>query len=321
MKIYSEKTNIGLRHLRAIHVIWQQGSFTRAADILGVVPSALSETVRQIEEHAGAPLFSRSGRPILPTPLGLAFLQDTAPLLGTLGNAFDRLRRQGHLLEGALAVGASPSAISGLVAPVIAAFHKDHPEITLTLHDDIAETLAAAVIRGDLDLALAGRTRESQDLEQVLVKRDPFILACRTDSALFRRGSIPLAEIDPEGLIHLDPKTGISELIAATPELGERYRTGPLRAHSTVAQLCLVRAGLGLALIPMEAMRLFNDPMIGHVSISGLALERSLYLLLPRHRARSHVALLFETYVRAAIWPSAGGSLQQPRAALPERRP
>lgn len=297
MNTYSEKTNISLRHLRAAHAIWKQGSFTRAADILGVVPSALSETIRQLEELAGAPLFSRTGRPILPTPLGLSFLQETTPLVAGLNGALERLRARGHMMTGSLRIGASPSAISGLIAPAIAAFHQVYPDITVTLHDDIAEHLAEKVMSGDLDLAIAGRSRETAELHQRLMKRDPVVLGCRTDSRVYARGSIPLEEIDPAQLIHLDPDTGTADLIASAPELGERYRNGPLKAHSTVAQLCLLRAGVGYALMPLEALQLFNDPVISYVTVEGLRLERSLYLLSPRHRPTSHLATTFESFL------------------------
>lgn len=84
--------NISLRHIRALHAIRAQGSFARAAQELGVVPSALTETIRHFEAEAGAPLFDRSQRPPVPTPLNLAFLQETAPLLEGLDLALDRLR-------------------------------------------------------------------------------------------------------------------------------------------------------------------------------------------------------------------------------------
>lgn len=297
----SENSNISLRHLRAIHTIWQQGSFSRAADLLGVVPSALSETVRQIEELAGAPLFSRSSRPVQPTPLGQAFLEETAPLLTGVHQALGRLQRRGHLLEGRLAIGASPSAISDPIAPALAAFHQAHPEISVTLHDDIAEALALGVVSGKLDLALAGRARESLDLTQDLIGCDPIVLACRADDPLCQAGEVALDQIDPARLIHLDRATGTSELIATAPELGERFRTGPLNAHSTIAQLCLIRAGIGRALMPLNALRLFNDPAIDHARIADLALERRLYLLRPRHRPQSHVAQRFVDCLRAVL--------------------
>ena len=63
MKINSENLNLNLRHLRAMQAIAQQGSFSVAASVLGIVPSALSVIVRQIDESLGAPLFDRSSRP------------------------------------------------------------------------------------------------------------------------------------------------------------------------------------------------------------------------------------------------------------------
>lgn len=97
MKLHSENLNVNLRHLRALHAIWRGGSFVRAASDLGVVPSALTETVRQVEEALGAPLVDRSLRPPQPTPLGLEFLHDTAPLLESMDQVPCRGRHGRHM--------------------------------------------------------------------------------------------------------------------------------------------------------------------------------------------------------------------------------
>ena len=294
MKIDAENTNFNLRHLRAIHAIWAEGSFARAADRLGVVPSALTETVRQIEEIAGGSLFDRRSRPPVPTPLGLEFLKDTAPLLDALDQSLTRLRAQARGLHGALRLGAAPSAITPLIAPAIARFRAEHPRVILTLHDDVAETLAAMVADGRLDLAVAGRARSSPDLVQTEIAADPFGLACCAEHPLARRRApVRLADIDPQALIHLGTETGSSRLLAAHPGLPETLKTGPLRSHSTIAQLCLVRAGIGVALLPRNAVGLFNDPGIVFVPVSDLVLERKLYLLSPARRALSPTAERF----------------------------
>lgn len=286
MKIDAENTNFNLRHLRAIHAIWAEGSFARAADRLGVVPSALTETVRQIEEIAGGALFDRRSRPPVPTPVGLEFLKDTAPLLDALDQSLTRLRARARGLHGALRLGAAPSAITPLIAPAIARFRAEHPGVILTLHDDVAETLAAMVADGRLDLAAAGRARSSPDLVQTEIAADPFGLACCADHPLARTGApVRLSDIDPQALIHLGTETGSSRLLAAHPGLPDTLKTGPLRSHSTIAQLCLVRAGIGVALLPRNAVGLFNDPGIVFVPVSDLRLERKLYLLSPARRA------------------------------------
>lgn len=295
MKLDSENTNFNLRHLRAIHAVWSEGSFARAADRLGVVPSALTETVRQIEEIAGGALFDRRSRPPAPTPLGLAFLKDTAPVLEALDLSLSRVRDRARGRQASLRIGATPSAITPLVAPAIMAFRRAHTEVTLTLHDDIAETLAEMVADDRLDLAVAGRARSSPDLVQTPVASDPFGLACPAAHPFAARGApVSLSEIDPEEVIHLSTNTGTARLLAGAPSLPEALKTGRLRTHSTVAQLCLVRAGVGVALLPRNAVTLFNDPAIAFVPLADLVLDRVLYLLRPARRTASPMALRFE---------------------------
>lgn len=294
MKINSENTNVNLRHLRAIHAIWREGSFARAAESLGVVPSVLTETVRQLEEAAGLALFDRRLRPPRPTAPGLRYLEETRPLIESFDRALSHLRQSARLEHGSLAIGASPSAISGIVAPAIATFRKAYPSVTITLHDDIAERLAALVSEGTLDIAIAGRAGSSTDLLQTEISTDPFGLACRIDHPLaMKAGATRLRDIDPDSLIHLDENTGTARLLSSHPSLPAAFHQGCLKAHSTIAQLCLIRAGVGVALLPREAVLLFNDTSIAFVRIEDLDLSRSLYIVRSAKRTISHIAEKF----------------------------
>lgn len=293
MKINSANTNINLRHVRALHAIWMEGSFARAAAELGVVPSALTETVRQIEELAGGTLFDRSQRPPVPTPLGLAFLQETAPLLDGLDRAILRLQSDGGQNAGALAVGATPSAISQLIAPALARFRVSHPLVRIRVHDDIAEPLARLVADGELDLAVAGRALHSPDLRQTEIMRDPFGLACSAGHPLAGRDLVRLGDIDPAEIISLDPGTGTQQLLASSPSVPASLRIGAIEAHSTIAQISMIRAGLGVALLPRNALMLFGDPSLRFIAVEDLELWRTLYLLVSTGRRLSPNARAF----------------------------
>ncbi len=294
MKVYSRNTNISLRHLRALHAIWREGSFSRAAEGLGVVPSALSETVRQVEDRAGGLLFDRRRRPAVPTPLGLGFLKETAPILDEFDGALERLCNRPHDRRDAIRIGAAPSAITPLVAPVIGAFRNDHPDVSILLHDNVAETLADMVADGELDFAVAGRARTSPELVQTEIGADAFGLACRRDHPLAQRGGpARLEEIDPKSIIHLSGRTGSAMLLAESASLPSDMTSGLLQTHSTIAQLCLIRAGVGVALLPHNALMLFKDPGLCFVPIVNLSLVRRLFLLQPAQRALPDLAKTF----------------------------
>nr|WP_241188074.1 LysR family transcriptional regulator [Pseudohalocynthiibacter aestuariivivens] len=288
-----------MRHLRAIHTIWAEGSFARAAERLGVVPSALTETVRQMEEIACGQLFDRRSRPPVPTPLGLDYLKETAPLLAELEASLSRLQEQARGRAGSLRIGATPSAITPLVAPAIARFRAARPAVSITLHDDIAEVLATMVAEGDLDLAIAGRARISADLVQTGIADDPFVLACSTRHAFARRGTpVPLEDIDEKTLVHLNTETGISRILAGATDIPDRLKGGVLQAHSTIAQLCLVRANAGVALMPRNAALLFEDPSICLVPLANLDLRRRMFILTPARRYPTLAATEFEAELR-----------------------
>lgn len=297
MKIAS--VNLNLRHLRALHAVAAEGSFTAAAERLGVVPSALSELIRQLETTIGAPMFDRRTRPPAITPLGESFLRDTEPLLDGMDRAVSRLRQSAGLEEGTLLLGASPSAISELLVPILQGFLANRPNLRCTLHDDIAETLARKVSDGRLDLAVAGRAQHSPDLRQRTIMHDPVGLACAANHPLALAGSVALSELDAEMLIGLDANTGTQHLLTGCPDIPRAFLTPRLQAYSTIAQLCMIRAGLGVALLPRNAVLLFRDPQICFVPVRGLNLWRSLYLLEPARRPLTEAARAFITALKA----------------------
>ncbi|MGE4324551.1 MAG: substrate-binding domain-containing protein [Pseudodonghicola sp.] len=158
-----------------------------------------------------------------------------------------------RLQQGHLRIGATPSAISPLVAPAIGALRQLHPDLAISLHDDIAEILAGMVADGTLDIAVAGRARTSPDVIQTEIASDAFGLACHRDHPLARQaGPIRLADIDPREVIHPSPNTGTARLLSDAP-LPDSIKFGGLQTRSTIAQLCLVRASVGIAILPLNA--------------------------------------------------------------------
>lgn len=111
-------------------------SFTKAAGELGVSPSALSQTVRMLEQRLGVRLLDRSTRRVGVTEIGLAFLQDALPALAALSSAVDGVGELRDAPAGLLRLNVSRTASDILVMPHLPAFLEAYPDITVELHCD-----------------------------------------------------------------------------------------------------------------------------------------------------------------------------------------
>ncbi|SEI15586.1 DNA-binding transcriptional regulator, LysR family [Rhizobium tibeticum] len=295
MKVFSENTNIGLRHLRAALTVMEEGSFSRAAQRLGVVPSALTETIRTLELECGTAIFDRKRRPVRATEAGEAFLEGARDLLDRFELSLTNLRQVGGLKRGRVAIGAAPSAVLSPLSDAIMKFRADHPGIDIIVHDDVAERLAGMVVNRTLDFALAGPGFESAELDGRKISEDPFGLVCHRDHQLARSSRpIVLADINPEDVIALDGQAGIARMLADCPELPPRLTMGRIQTFSTIAQLTLISRNAGVALLPQQAAKVIQSDDIVFRAIADFRLIRSLYLLT---RNRSNLPPAAERFV------------------------
>jgi len=145
-----------LRDLNAFVVVAEEASFTRAAARLGVSQSALSQTVRNLEERVGIRLLNRTTRNVSPTEAGERLLSRVAPALEQIGQGFAQL---GSLLErpsGTIRISADEYAIQSLLWPALEPFLFRYPEINVELVTDygrtdvVRERFDAGVRRGKL---------------------------------------------------------------------------------------------------------------------------------------------------------------------------
>ncbi|EPE94703.1 LysR family transcriptional regulator [Rhizobium grahamii] len=294
MKVFSENTNIGLRHLRAALTVMEEGSFSRAAQRLGVVPSALTETIRMLEVECGTAIFDRKTRPVRATEAGQSFLEGARDLLDRFELSLANLRQLGGLKRGRVSIGAAPSAVLTPLSHAITNFRASYPDIDLVIHDDVAERLASMVVNRTLDFALAGPGFESAELEGRKISEDPFGLACHKDHELAcLTRPVLLDDINPESLIALDAQAGIARMLADCPDLPPRLRFGRIQTFSTIAQLTLISRNAGVALLPQQAAKVIQSEEIVFRRIADFRLIRSLYLLTRSRSSPSPAAQRF----------------------------
>jgi DNA-binding transcriptional LysR family regulator len=149
--------------LRAFASIVEHGSFARAAAQLGVSPSALSQTIRGLEERLGLRLLNRTTRSVAPSDAGARLLGRLGPALGELDAALRDLRETRDAPAGALRINA-PRAALQFIAPKLGPFHRAYPEIVLEV---IVQDSLADIVAGRFDAGIRLGERLEKDMVAV----------------------------------------------------------------------------------------------------------------------------------------------------------
>lgn len=142
--------------LRAFAAIVERGGFARAAAQLGMSPSALSQTIRGLEERLGVRLLNRTTRSVAPSEAGARLLARLLPALADLDAAVADVRTLSGAASGPLRINATRIAAIHLLAPLIGPFLKAYPDISLDLVvedklvDIVTERFDAGVRLGEM---------------------------------------------------------------------------------------------------------------------------------------------------------------------------
>src|SRR5215813_3554751 len=120
-----------IRHLRYFLAVAEAGSFSRAADRLGISQPAISQQMRDLEVGLRVSLFQRRGKRILLTSAGLIFQEHARSILRQLENFLDELSRDSVQLGGGLHLGTVPWVDVGLVPQLLGLFAARHPNVNL----------------------------------------------------------------------------------------------------------------------------------------------------------------------------------------------
>jgi DNA-binding transcriptional LysR family regulator len=246
---------IDLAALITLRAVRDHGSVSMAATALGYTPSAVSQQVKRLERQAGLPLLERLGRGVILTPAGRELVVAGSVLLTDLERIEADLHRTASTVAGHLEVAAFSTAMRGLVAPAIRDLLTAHPDLSVRLTECEPWPTIDNVASGQVDVGLVHSWGDvplaiPQHVQAVEMARDVADVLVPATHRLATRKRISPADVLDEGWI-ATPEGSICRQWLTRMYLG----TGrlPQIAHVSMefdSHIALVRAGLGIALVP-----------------------------------------------------------------------
>ncbi|WP_184556983.1 LysR family transcriptional regulator [Xanthomonas arboricola] len=248
-----------MESLRAFLRVAELGSFTRAADTLGLPKASVSTAVQRLEASLGTQLLHRTTRRVQLTGDGTAFSQRARDLLDDMEELHGMFQHERGQLRGRLRVDMSSGIARNFVIPALPSFLARHPQLDV----EISSTdRRVDVVREGFDCVLRVGTLEDTSL----VAR-PLgavrIVSCASADYLARRGTPScLDDLAQHDLVHYVPTLG-----QRSPGFeyhdGQRYQLLPMQGPVTVnngdAYLAAALAGLGIIQAPASPLRPYLD--------------------------------------------------------------
>jgi LysR family carnitine catabolism transcriptional activator len=282
--------NAEFRHIRAFLGVARAGNFTRAAAALNVSQPALTVQIRQLEASLGVRLFDRNNRRVALTQAGQALVAPLERVLTDLESIADHARDLSAHRRGLVTVAALPSIAATVLPRAIRQLNDRHAGIVVRVRDAIAGDILDLVRSGEVDFGVGTLIRPEPDLISAPILTDRLCAVARRDHPIARRRWISLGQLSALPLILMSVGSSVRQLVdRALEERGLAARPAQEATYMTTA-LGMVRAGLGIAVLPESAIGMDAGTDLRVIALRGPVMTREIGIITRRARSLSPAA-------------------------------
>src|SRR5437762_2560837 len=242
---------VTLRQLEYFVTVVDEGSFTRAAEVLHVTQPGLSHQFQALERELGGPLLERLPRKVRLTPAGRAMLPHARASLAHAELARSAARRASSVTAGELHLATLYSISVGVLPAALRSWRRDNPGLKVRLAEfRHTDDLVAAMEAGQADVAVGptppdwdGPTRDIGAEEFVVV--GPADIDLPTDPPTVR-----MADLAGREWVVFSPESGLSDILNQACVAAGFQPMVSVRTEQGPSAVTFAAAGLGLTLVP-----------------------------------------------------------------------
>ncbi|MEU3045633.1 MULTISPECIES: LysR family transcriptional regulator [unclassified Streptomyces] len=294
---------IEARHLRVLRAVAATGSFSAAARELGCTQPAVSQQMKALEASAGTPLLVRTGREMRLTQAGEVLVRHAAGILAGLTAAEEEVAAIAGLRAGRVRLVSFPSGSSTLVPTALAALRAAHPGTRVSLVDAEPPRSVEMLREGDCDVALAFRYgsagAEWDDLAVRPLLTDRLVGLVPEGHRLAGAGTVAIGDLAEEPWIAGCPRCR-RQLVDVCEDAGFAPRID-FATDDYPAVIGLVRAGLGVAVLPELALESVRPQGVRTVAVDPPVRREIVALTLPDLSQVPAVAATLDHLALAAV--------------------
>jgi DNA-binding transcriptional LysR family regulator len=251
-----------LRHLEYFVAVAAELNFSRAAQRVHVVQSALSASVGRLENELGVEVFDRSKRQISLTPAGEVFLTHARQVMHTVVRARTSMEAFRDQLTGNITLGTLMSWGTLNLPAALEEFRNANPLVAVRLRQSVTGSTGhlAAIADGQMDLALVSINAPGSPLVTLReLMREPMVFVCDGDHPLAHRRRVELADLGGYDFIHFPTGWGIRQRLDRGFAAAGAHPVSAYEVADYAITAELIRHRLAATIVPASVAARFPD--------------------------------------------------------------
>jgi len=284
---------VELSQLEVFLAVARERRFSRAADKLFRTQSAVSQTIRKLEEELGEALFDRSSRDGVLTDAGKVLYEYAEKLINLREEAAESLSELRELQKGKLVIAANEFTVLYLL-PVMAEFRRVHSMIKITVERALGSHIPDDVLRHAAEFGVLSYEPQEENLHSVVVYLDELVFVVPPRHPLATAGQVSIRQMGAESFVaHIVPSPYREKVI----QLFKSHKT-PLHMDLELPTLQAIKQfvamGNGVALVPEISVEteIARGELV-RIPVKELQLKRKLRLIYRKRANLSHAGRAF----------------------------
>jgi DNA-binding transcriptional LysR family regulator len=293
--------DLNLRQVRAFVSVAHLKSFTRAASLLHLSQPALTVQIRKLEEALGARLLDRNSRTVEMTRVG----RELAPVLQRVLRELDMVvvdtRELVARRHGVVRIALLPSLAAGLLPEAIARFRVSNPRVSFVVKDVIANRVVELVRSEEVDIGISGGEAAAPDIDVLHRVQDRMHVVYPVGHPVGAVETVTLDVLAAHPLVLMDPQTSVRAIVDAAFVAAGRLPVQACEATYMMTAVGMVRAGLGITILPASARELRAEAALHSRPIDDSTFARPITLIKKAGRTLPPATLSFLDELRPAL--------------------
>ncbi len=279
-----------MHQLRYVVAVARTGNFSRAAEQCHVSKPSLSQQIQKLEDELGERLFDRMKRQAKLTPSGEVFLRRAARILEEVDAAKREATDAKELLRGVVTVGVLPTIAPYLLPAVMTEFTERFPGVETVVQEDTTARLLKLAHAYEIDFGLASHPIQDERMAVRELFAEELLLALPPGHRLIRKRTVSAADLESERLIVMKEGHCLGDQVLHFCDRRDLRPCISFRSAQLETIQSLVRAGLGISLIPAMAAQSQRGDLPEYRSLSAPRPSRKIVAVWPKQRPPGRAA-------------------------------